>query len=204
MAEFEEEIRRATLRLRELANETDRAARGTRKREDEAEQRSTFARLGALLGGGLAGLTPAANTFGATGSFDDAADVASASVVEALARNFPLLAGAAGVTKEVAARTGARGETIGLLDDLARHNVPISDEFLQKVIDIKVAQHERIEELKARVTAKTGYTAGDAAGDLGSRVLDTGPGFAVGDKLVDVLGRLADLLESMPFMGRGY
>lgn len=194
MADFEAELRLATQRLREFTGETDRAARGTRQREQEAEQRSTLARLGSLLGAGLGGLTPAANAFGATGSFEDAADVASAGLTEALARAFPTTAGVLGVNKELNARVGARGETIGLLDDLARHNVPISDEFLQRVIDTKLEQHDRIETLRQRVTARTGYTLGEAADDVERTGLD---------KLTDVLGRLTDWLESSPLSGGG-
>lgn len=193
MASFESEIQQATQRLREFSQEADRASRGTRQREQETEQRSALARIGSVLGGGIGGLTPAANTFGATGSFEDAADVASGSLVEAVLRTTlgGLAGGVLGITKDVAARIGARGETMGLLDDLARYNVPISDEFLQKVIDTKVAQHERIEELRGRVTAKTAYTPVDAAiGTLGEGAFT---------KLSDAIVRLIDFLESWDY-----
>lgn len=206
---FPDEVERATQSLRSFSAEADRGAKGQARREQEAEQGSALGRalsgaagtLGGALVGASGGLIPAASAYGATGSADDAADIASAGVVSALtnAKVFgiplgQLAAGVTGVSKEIAAKEGARGEVFGGLSDLARYNVPISDEFLQKVIDTKVAQHDRIEEFRARVTAKTAYTVDDAGNTAGGAVLE---------KLADVLEALKRTLDNLPGMGGG-
>lgn len=198
MASFREEADAAAESLARLNREADRSAKGEQKREQEADQRFSRAALSSL-GAGAGG---AASAFGVTGSSSAASDVAFGTAVGALSRanigGIPvgdLLSRVSGLKRSIDAAEGAGARTFEQFEELARYNVPVSDEVLQRNIDINLAQQQRIEGLRQKVNARVGgldaitEASGDGAGD--------------GATLRDILEILRAIRDALPFSRSG-
>lgn len=202
MPSFREEASAAAEALSRLNREADKTAKGEASRERERERSFAAAALGLVGGvGGVArGLAPAAQVFGASGNFDQAAEVAASSVIEGLARTSvgQFLGGLAGVRPRINAKVSAREQVIDELSPLAAFNAPLDDGFVQRLIDVRVAQQERVEQLKTSIVAKTPVTPDDIYSDVASGNL--------GESLDNFAAAIRDFkafVETLPFVGRG-
>lgn len=166
MASFREEAAAAAEALSRLNRESDRAAKGTQRREQDAERSALTKAIGGATIAAIGGLGGAASAFGATGSSAAAADVAFGSALGALRKTTfggipvgDLLSRVSGLDTAIRASEGASQRTFEQFDDLARYNVPIADEVLQRNIDINLQQQSRVESLRDRVNSKFGLGA---------------------------------------------
>lgn len=175
MASFDDELEKAAQNLRDLNTQLSRLTGGGGAGASSSgggAGSGVGGALGAALGavGGAVNavsgpLAAGAANYAQLGSSSAAANAIGLSALHGFGQSDGLLGIAAGLTGAKGASNvfGRAQGRFAQFEELARHNIPISDEFVAKMTDVFVEQEKNVEKFRARV--------GDA---LGERAVEDG------------------------------